>query len=592
MNRHVARLAALTGLLLLGSAPTWAAHAAPRISAETRKLEARTGGAASVSTHRATGVASFVRVAPGSRATLSPLAGAPPEAQALAFFTEYAGLFGMVDPRRELRLIENNPDDLGGALLNFQQVYSGLPVFAGILRAHFDADGRLRAVNGTFVPDIATGITPRVRADRAAAVALEQARVADPERPAGSDTPLRVLSNNLVIFRTGLVQGVAGEGRLAYHVDVTNDGDVRRDVFVDALTGKVLESFSRVHDALDRRSFDGAGSGTEPGPNYPATPFWVEGQVPFPTGNTEADNMILASAETFSVYKTGFGYDSGGPWPFFPATAGQMHSIFNRGWGCPNASWNSTYISFCPGFTTDDVTSHEWSHAYTEFTSGLIYFWQSGAINEAYSDMYGEVVDLLNGRGLDTPNTLRLPSQCSTVGGSPPPAFTVNSPAGVAGLKVSSGAAWNTGTTNITAGVQLANDGAGASTSDGCEAFTVTAGSIALVDRGNCPFAQKTDNAFAGGASAIVIANNTTGILSPGGAPANPIPGIMILQTDGAAIKTALLGGPVNASLVIGPATDPSLRWLMGEEVTPGGALRDMWNPQCFGNPGKVSDQA
>ena len=38
--------------------------------------------------------------------------------------------------------------------------------------------------------------------------------------------------------------------------------------------------------------------------------------------------------------------------------------------------------------------------------------------------------------------------------------------------------------------------------------------------------------------------------------------------------------------------TDNSYRWLMGEEVGPGGALRDMWNPNCYGNPGKVTDIA
>ena len=31
-----------------------------------------------------------------------------------------------------------------------------------------------------------------------------------------------------------------------------------------------------------------------------------------------------------------------------------MDSIFNRGNACPNASWNGTFISFCPGLTTDE----------------------------------------------------------------------------------------------------------------------------------------------------------------------------------------------------------------------------------------------
>ena len=34
-----------------------------------------------------------------------------------------------------------------------------------------------------------------------------------------------------------------------------------------------------------------------------------------------------------------------------------------------------------------------------------------------------------------------------------------------------------------------------------------------------------------------------------------------------------------------------SYRWLMGEKSDAfGGAIRDMWNPTCYGDPGKVSD--
>ena len=64
---------------------------------------------------------------------------------------------------------------------------------------------------------------------------------------------------------------------------------------------------------------------------------------------------------------------------------------------CPNAYWNGTTTNYCPGFDEDDVVSHEWSHAYTEYTHGLIYSYQSGALNESYSDIFGETVDLLNG---------------------------------------------------------------------------------------------------------------------------------------------------------------------------------------------------
>ena len=42
--------------------------------------------------------------------------------------------------------------------------------------------------------------------------------------------------------------------------------------------------------------------------------------------------------------------------------------------------------------------AHELTHGVTDFESHLFYFYQSGAINESLSDIWGEFVDLTNGR--------------------------------------------------------------------------------------------------------------------------------------------------------------------------------------------------
>ncbi|MDQ3175869.1 MAG: hypothetical protein M3Q91_19510, partial [Acidobacteriota bacterium] len=131
-----------------------------------------------------------------------------------------------------------------------------------------------------------------------------------------------------------------------------------------------------------------------------------------------------------------------------------MDAIFNRGYSCPNASWNGTFISFCPGLTTDDVTGHEWTHAYTDYTHNLIYAWQPGALNEAYSDIYGETVDLINGRGTDTPGGNRTDGACSTFT-QLPPTVTVNSPAAIAGVKPAGTAAFGPQTFTTTNDVVL-----------------------------------------------------------------------------------------------------------------------------------------
>lgn len=59
---------------------------------------------------------------------------------------------------------------------------------------------------------------------------------------------------------------------------------------------------------------------------------------------------------------------------------------------------------FGQGYALDDVTAHEMTHGVTEAESNLIYFNESGAINESMSDIFGEFVDLTNTGGNDSPS--------------------------------------------------------------------------------------------------------------------------------------------------------------------------------------------
>ncbi len=151
----------------------------------------------------------------------------------------------------------------------------------------------------------------------------------------------------------------------------------------------------------------------------------------------------------------------------------------------------------------------------------------------------------------------------------------------------------------VTAGGQTLTDGCCAGPSFVCAANSWTnaaqvAGKIALVDRGTCGFVVKAKNAQVNGAIGVIVANNTSGIVNMAGVdPTVTIPALSILQSDGNAIKAQLAHG-LNATLSRGQTgTDASTRWLIGEDDTAAGltgALRDMWNPPCYGNPGKVTD--
>jgi bacillolysin len=588
MNMNLSLLVLVVGIAL-GSQAKAQTSLTDR-SAAVSRLAAATGNKAEVSIDSATGTARFVRVPVGSAlgaGTARARTDAMKQRDSLQFLGNYSDLFGIANAASELTAAKVVKDALGRSSLRHQQMYNGVPVFGGELKTHFDQAGRLVAVSGAFVPDISVSTTPGLSAADAAARAVALVK--------GSATTkannLRASQPVLTVYRKGLLKGVPGTSHLVWQLTVTNGVDVREFVFIDAQSGKVVEQFTGIHDGMSRRAFDGQGFDT-PGPNYPNNPFWVEGNA-FPTGSAEANNMLLASAEIYDLFKKGFGRDS------YDGSGARMDSVFNRGDRCPNASWNGVLISFCPGTTTDDITAHEWGHAYTEYTHGLIYAFQPGALNEAYSDIWGETVDRLNGRGGDTPDGVRTAGSC-TVSTPAAPTLTVNSPAAIAGVKPAGGASFGTQVFSLTG--NLVQVKTGSAQSLGCDVgdFSTSgvSGGIAYVDRGGCGFSVKADNASAAGAVGLVIGNSSGGtsvVDGMSGTMLQPaIPVVMISQNDGTAVKGQFdLSQTVNVKMVKGGfGSDNSVRWLMGEDSSSfGGAIRDMYNPVCYGHPGKVSDR-
>ena len=59
--------------------------------------------------------------------------------------------------------------------------------------------------------------------------------------------------------------------------------------------------------------------------------------------------------------------------------------------------WSTATASRRPTMSS----AHELTHAITERSANLLYYVQSGALNESYSDIFGETIDLDDGVGND-----------------------------------------------------------------------------------------------------------------------------------------------------------------------------------------------
>lgn len=591
---------AMVGVGLV-AAPAMQAQATPTATTakadngvQAMKNEAQ--GLVALSGESATGRVGFIRLK--GNGDLMPSKSASTKAgaasKANAYLDKYAANFGA----RPGELVQSgvSASDTGWTV-TFTQSYKSLPVFGSMLRAHVDDQGDLTSVNGYTAPDLSLSTTPAVSAAAAAERAVGTVRANPPGHEGDADvTGIRAATTDLSVYRLGSVKGEAGKPILAWVVEVTNAANVRDIVFLDAMTGKLVNRYSMIHDGLSRELYEGSYSRSNL--------KWREGQK-FP-GKLDVDqqNEVLATGESYWFFENGFDRDS------YDGLGHKMITVNNDPTiSCPNANWNGVTTNYCSGVSSDDVVAHEWGHAYTEYTHGLIYQWQSGALNEAYSDIWGETVDLINGRMDEDEgdiNTPRAVDSCSTHS----PGFTevlINAPADIAKTCDAGAAAFGPKLTTagisgdvvlgIDNGQPLPDGTPSPSTSDGCTAFTnaaAVAGKIALVDRGSCGFAIKVKNAQNAGATAVLVADNVeaTPAGMAGTDPSITIPSVRIRLSDGNLIKSRLTPGPVNVTMRERPIErQDSYRWLMGEDSTAfGGAIRDMWSPTCHGDPGKVSD--
>ena len=121
---------------------------------------------------------------------------------------------------------------------------------------------------------------------------------------------------------------------------------------------------------------------------------------------TDVDDAYKYLGDTYNFYWTYHGRDSiDNAGMNMIATVRYCDLLYALFGLCPypNAYWDRTHqMVFGEGFAAaDDVVGHELTHGVTERESALFYYMQSGAINESFSDIWGEFIDQWNGTGND-----------------------------------------------------------------------------------------------------------------------------------------------------------------------------------------------
>jgi hypothetical protein len=179
-----------------------------------------------------------------------------------------------------------------------------------------------------------------------------------------------------------------------------------RLVLVDALGGQVLTTINRIHSAEgpNRRVCDNRNAaGRAWGCGQPYTRS--EGQPP--VGVTDVDSVYRLMGVTYDYFFDRFGRDG------IDGKGSRMKAAvrYCPRYGCPwqNAEWkwSAQQAIFGRGWAAaDDIVAHEFTHGVLDAEAPLFYQYQSGAINESYADVFGELIDLSYAGGTDTAATL------------------------------------------------------------------------------------------------------------------------------------------------------------------------------------------
>jgi len=388
------------------------------------------------------------------------------EDSARQFLSDYGNYLGIRSKEDKLSLISSKNLEDGRAVVRMQQEYDNVPVFGGEIIVQMNSKKSIISVGSKLMPDLNVNMGYNLDAGEASENALNAvAKYYDVDSSSlQTTTPElwiydpRVFGENNVFIKNPV---------LVWRMNVYSDdlfSPINELTLVNANSGKMVLHFTQIYTAKYRKVYDKNNTRDDSLPG--STLVRVEGGDA--SEITDANNAYTYAGDTYDFYYTHFDRDSIDDLGM-NLTSTVRFCYEDIGEECPyeNAFWNGEQMTYGDGFASaDDVVAHEMSHGVTEHESNLFYYMQSGAINEAFSDIMGEFVDLTNNAGNDSDEARWLMGEDLSIGAirsaSDPLLFgdpdSMNSTNYYCDTEDNGGVHWNSGVANKAA--YLITDGA------------------------------------------------------------------------------------------------------------------------------------
>ena len=361
-------------------------------------------------------------VTPGSN-LITNLGTTTPVEQRMELLREHLNM----GPNDSLREISRDTDQLGFTHIKFRQFFSNVEVENGEYKVHVK-DGEIVRLSGNYIDIETTQLSTKV----SEADALDQALAfvgadeymwdADHDHELGAldhdhDLPAERPEGKLVYVADG-----DGEAVLAYKFDIYATAPLSRaNVFVSSQTSEIVASQDRIYhadvDADGTSLYNGAvdfvadsnsGSfrlrqavnGVETydlnnGTTYGAASDVTSSTTSFTANDVQTGVQAHFGAEkTLDYFFTSHGRDS------YDNAGATLLSYVSFSSNYNNAFWDGSRMTYGDGdgirfnpLVSLDIVGHEISHGVTEFSANLVYSFESGALNESFSDIFGETVE-------------------------------------------------------------------------------------------------------------------------------------------------------------------------------------------------------
>ncbi|MEZ4383468.1 MAG: M4 family metallopeptidase [Nannocystaceae bacterium] len=272
----------------------------------------------------------------------------------------------------DVEVVRVEEDDLGQVHVRVQLYIDALPVIGAQAIVHADrVSGVINGLNSQLAPlravDDDRALLEGDAAITAASAALE-----------GEGFEITDAVDLVYVV-------VDGRPVLAYAAPVAytgEDGPEVDVVFADARSGELLTRHPQIHRAKSRKVYS-----ANNGQSLPGSQKMSEG-----AGNN-SDPVVQAAYDnsglTYDYYKAKFGRDS------FNNAGATLHSTVHYAKNYDNAFWNGQQMVYGDGGSyfeplaySTDIVVHELTHAVTSYSADLVYQNESGALNEAFSDIF------------------------------------------------------------------------------------------------------------------------------------------------------------------------------------------------------------